>query len=125
MPVSISPAPHTPHTAPLATPRRQLLRASLAVAAASGVVATAGRTSAVGAETLPAWSNPATWGTAGVPRPGSVVRVDFPVRLDQDIDVAGLHVECGGHLVLDPQKSITIRTTGNVEVCGLLEMRPA
>src|SRR5688572_5027339 len=115
MSVSASPAASTR----LAAPRRQLLRASLAVAAASGVVATAGRTSAVGAETLPAWSNPATWGTAGVPRPGTVVRVDFPVRLDQDIDVAGLHIECGGHLVVDPQKSITIRTTGNVEVCGL------
>ena len=106
-------------------PRRQVLRASLAVAAAGGVVATAGRTSAVGSESLPAWSDPATWGTAGVPRPGAVVVVDFPVRLDRDIDVAGLHVECGGHLVLDPQKSVTIRTTGNVEICGLLEMRPA
>ena len=111
---------HVPHM-----PRRQVLRASLAVAAAGGVVATAGRTSAVGSESLPAWSDPATWGTAGVPRPGSVVVVDFPVRLDRDIDVAGLHVECGGHLVLDPQKSVTIRTTGNVEICGLLEMRPA
>ncbi len=106
-------------------PRRQLLRASVAVAAAGGVVAVASRTSAVGSESLPAWSDPATWGTAGVPRPGSVVVVDFPVRLDRDIDVAGLHVECGGHLVLDPQRSVTIRTTGNVEVCGLLEMRPA
>ena len=113
------PARWSPHAAAPAAAR------VLAVAAAGGVVAIAGRTSAVGSESLPAWSDPATWGTAGVPRPGSVVVVDFPVRLDRDIDVAGLHVECGGHLVLDPQKSVTIRTTGNVEVCGLLEMRPA
>ena len=105
--------------------RRQLLRGSFAVAAATGGVAAAGRTAAVGSQSLPAWSDPATWGTAGVPRPGAAVVLDFPVRLDQDIQVASLHVECGGHVVLDPDRSVTIRSTGNVEVCGILEMRPA
>ena len=105
--------------------RRHVLRGSVAVAAAGGVVVAAGRTSAVGSESLPAWSDPATWGTSGVPRSGSLVVVDFPVLLDQDVDLAGLHIECGGHVVVDPSRSVTIRTTGNVEVCGLLEMRPA
>jgi len=51
--------------------------------------------------------------------------VDFPVRVDRDIVVASLHVECGGHVVVDPQRSVSIRSTGNIEVCGTLEMRPA
>jgi hypothetical protein len=106
-------------------PRRQLLRGSVAVATATGVVAAAGGTSAVGSQSLPVWSDPATWGTAGVPRPGDAVVVDFPVCLDQDIQVASLHIECGGHVVVDPDTSVTIQSTGNVEVCGTLEMRPA
>ncbi len=104
--------------------RRHLMRGTIAVAAAAGVVTAAGGSSAIGAQSLPAWSDPATWGTAGVPRPGTVVAIDFPVRLDRDVQVAGLHIACGGRLVLDPAKSVSIRSTGNVEVCGVLEMRP-
>lgn len=74
-------------------------------------------------EILPAASSMAA--TSVVPTPGSVWVISSPVTLDADATVAGVVVEPGGTLTLDPAKSVTLQSTGNVVVQGRLTMKPS
>lgn len=72
------------------------------------------------------WSDAATWPAGqGVPKPGSVVTIDRPVLLDEDVQVAGLTVSDAGSLMFSPDASHTLTSTGNIVVHGQLTMRPA
>lgn len=70
------------------------------------------------------WSDPNTWG-GRVPGPDSIVTINKPVILDTATQVAGVIVEPGGELIFDPARSVTLSSTGNVIVRGMLRMRPA
>lgn len=55
---------------------------------------------------------------------GRPVIIDQPVLLDRSVRVAGLDVRPGGQLLLSADHDVTIETTGNVVVRGLLKMAP-
>lgn len=69
------------------------------------------------------WSLATTWGGA-VPGPGDVATITTTILLDADTEVAGIEVAPGGALVFDPSRRVTLTTTGNVVVRGVLTMRP-
>src|SRR4051812_48471135 len=66
---------------------------------------------------LPRWSDPTSWG-GSVPGTGAVVTVAQPTLLDTDVQVAGLVIAPGASLVFDPAKSVSVVSSGNVEVFG-------
>jgi hypothetical protein len=112
-------------------PRREVIALAglggLAVASASR--STAWRRLAALAPTpagLPSarWSDRATWG-GRVPGRNDVARVDQPVLLDVDAEVAAVRIGPGGSLVFDPTSTRRLSSRGNVVVAGRLEMRPA
>lgn len=70
------------------------------------------------------WSDPATWG-GSVPGPGDIATVTGPVHLDVDVEIAGVVIGSDAVLSFDPGSSRTMRSTGNVEVRGRLELRPS
>ncbi len=72
----------------------------------------------------PRWSDRRTWGGTP-PGPDQFVRVSRRILLDTDTQVGDLVIERGGELVFDPNKSVTVRTSRNVVVEGVLAMRPA
>ena len=76
--------------------------------------------------TLPAarWSNPATWG-GRVPTRGDIVRIDKPVLLDVNAEVAGVRIGVRGSLVFDPARSQRLASHGNIVVRGRLVTRPS
>jgi hypothetical protein len=69
------------------------------------------------------WSDPATWG-GKVPVIGDAVTVTqgHVVFIDKDATVAGMHV--AGTLWFDMGNSVTISSTKNIIVTGLLQMTP-
>jgi hypothetical protein len=69
------------------------------------------------------WSDPATWG-GQVPGPGDVATVTGSIVVDTDIQVEGLRIEPGATLTFDPDRAITVESSGNVVVKGTLVMRP-
>lgn len=108
-----------PHPPPR---RRDVIRGSIALAALAAIPSTARWARAD--DLLRPWSSPDTWGGT-VPGSLDVAHIDSPVLLDQDADVAGVVIGPAGQLVLDPVRSVVLRSTGNVVVEGLLQMRPA
>jgi len=54
-----------------------------------------------------------------------VVRITRPILVDVDAIVAGIVVEQGADLVFDPDRTVTVRSTGNIIVEGRLTMRPS
>jgi hypothetical protein len=70
------------------------------------------------------WSDPKTWG-GRVPGRGDVAKITKPVLLDVDARVAGVVIGRNGSLVFAPERSVTLRSRGNVVVKGKLVMRPA
>lgn len=73
------------------------------------------------------WSDAATWG-GRVPGPADapVIAPGNTVVADVNTSVAGMHV--AGTLIFDPSRSVTIQSTKNMLVTGLLQMqssRPA
>ena len=61
------------------------------------------------------WSNPATWG-GRVPTRGDVVRIDKPVLLDVNAEVAGVRIGVRGSLVFDPARNQRLASHGNIVV---------
>jgi hypothetical protein len=103
--------------------RRRFLAASGAVAGTAAVLTwVPGARRAAAAQQR--WSDPATWGGA-VPGPGQMATVSGVVVLDADVTVGGVTIQPGAQLVFDPQRSVTLTSTGNVVDQGTLTMRPA
>lgn len=73
------------------------------------------------------WSEPASWPSGQVPLPGSAVVVigAKPMVLDVSVNVESLRIEPGAELVCDATRTIQLLSDGNVEVYGVLRMRPA
>ncbi|GLW59231.1 hypothetical protein Kpho01_72410 [Kitasatospora phosalacinea] len=69
------------------------------------------------------WSDAKGWG-GEVPGPGSAVRITDKVVLDTDAQVGSLLVEGTGSLVFAADRSLTLASTGNVEVRGTLALAP-
>ncbi|GLW73623.1 hypothetical protein Kpho02_59220 [Kitasatospora phosalacinea] len=69
------------------------------------------------------WSDAKGWG-GKVPGPGSAVRITDKVVLDTDAQVGSLLVEKNGSLVFAADRSLTLSSTGNVEVRGVLALAP-
>ncbi|WP_354639108.1 hypothetical protein [Kitasatospora camelliae] len=69
------------------------------------------------------WSDPAGW-KGWAPDPKSAVRISDKVLLDVDAAVGSLVIEPGGSLMFAPDRSITLASTGNVEVRGILALAP-
>ncbi|MGI9119470.1 MAG: hypothetical protein ACR2G7_05010, partial [Acidimicrobiales bacterium] len=70
-----------------------------------------------------AWSNPATW-DGQVPGRTDVAVITGPVRLDVDVQVAGVTIEGAGQLIFEPAVARTLESTGNVVVLGRLDIQP-
>ena len=68
------------------------------------------------------WSDPATWSSGRVPSAGETpyINSDHVVFADQDAKVAGMQI--AGTLWYTADKSVTIQSTRNVLVTGLLQM---
>lgn len=70
------------------------------------------------------WSDPSTWGgrilSAG---DAPVISAGHTVFADADATIAGMQV--AGMLFFEPSKSVTIQSTKNILVTGLLQMTPA
>ena len=64
------------------------------------------------------------WSSRYATDEGDVV-IDGDIVLDTDARVASLTIDEGARLVLDPAASVTLVSSGNVVVNGVLEMRPA
>jgi hypothetical protein len=60
---------------------------------------------------------------SGTPDPNDVVAITDEVVLRTDLRVAGVVVEPGGHLIFDPDSSVTLESSGNVVVLGRMTMR--
>ena len=73
--------------------------------------------------TLMRWSDPRAW-NGKVPGPGDVAKIDSPILLDVDGNVAGVIIEPKGSLTFDPNRTRTLTSKGNVIVRGRLIMRP-
>jgi hypothetical protein len=69
------------------------------------------------------WSDPRTWGGT-VPGPRDVAVISSDVIIDRDAQVAGVIVERGASLSYLTRRSVTLMSSGNVVVRGLLNMRP-
>jgi hypothetical protein len=69
------------------------------------------------------WSDPATWG-GRVPGTGDVAIVSKRIVLDLNARVGGVLIKRKGELVFHPQRSVALRSRGNVVVRGRLSMRP-
>lgn len=102
--------------------RRFLAAAALTTGSVMAVDMLGGGTAE--AQDVVRWSDASAW-TDGVPASGSPVSITRPVLLDVDVEVASLVVEVGAALYFDPSSSRTLTSRGNVEVRGLLQMRPA
>lgn len=70
------------------------------------------------------WSDPSTWGRR-VPGEDDVAIIRGRILLDVDTRVGGVQIASGGELIFDPDRRITLQTTGNVVVQGRLTMRPS
>src|SRR5207244_2376540 len=93
--------------------RRRLLRLAGAGVVTAATVSRAPLAALGAAPRVKRWSDPATWG-GRVPGPKDVARIRSRVLLDRSTQVAGVHIAPGGHLIFDPSKSRTLRSTGNV-----------
>ena len=71
------------------------------------------------------WGDPASWPDGRVPGPGDVAVVDRQVFLGGSAAVAGVRIEPGGELILDPAAAAVLHSRGNVVVAGRLSMRPS
>ena len=98
----------------------------LATAGASFSPSWQGLTQAATSSRAPArrWSDPATWG-GSIPGRNDVARIDQPVLLDADAEVAGVRIGPNGSLTFSPGRSRRLVSRGNIVVRGRLSMRPA
>jgi hypothetical protein len=96
----------------------------IAAAAAAGIAITRWDPLAPSDSTTKRWSDPQAWGGRS-PSQDQVVRISRSILVDVDANVAGIVVEPGADLVFDPDRSVTVRSTGNVIVEGRLRMRPS
>lgn len=71
------------------------------------------------------WEDPASWPDGRVPGPGDVAEVTRPVIVTGSVQVAGIRIRPAGHLIWNPATTTEVRSTGNVVVEGVLEMRPS
>ncbi|HZN37075.1 MAG TPA: G8 domain-containing protein [Pirellulaceae bacterium] len=73
------------------------------------------------------WSDAATWD--GNAPPTAVDTVVIPsganVTLNANPTVAGMTIQAGGQLTFDPNATRVLSSSGNIEVAGMLQMRPA
>ncbi|MFJ1757139.1 hypothetical protein [Kitasatospora sp. NPDC088134] len=69
------------------------------------------------------WSDPKGWG-GRLPAPGSAVRITDKVLLDTDAQIGSLLIEATGSLVFAKDHSLTLASSGNVEVRGTLALAP-
>jgi hypothetical protein len=70
------------------------------------------------------WDDRSTWAAGRVPSADEVAVVDREVRLSRSAQVGGVHITGSGSLVLQPDREITLTSTGSVVVEGRLVMRP-
>lgn len=102
--------------------RRKLLVAGGAVAGAS--VLLNGKAPLVRSAPAKLWSDPSTWG-GSLPGSGDVAEISGKVILDKDVTVGGVVVPQGAALIFHSKRSVELRSSGNVIVNGLLQMKPA
>lgn len=88
------------------------------------VRSTSGRAASFPGAEVARWSDPRTW-KGDIPGRGDAAVITRSVVLDVDASIASLRIEPAGALVFDPNRSHTLRSTGNVIVNGRLVMRPA
>lgn len=69
------------------------------------------------------WTDPDTWG-GKVPGKNDVAIVSKTIVLNADASVRGVVIKPKGILVFHPNRSVTLRSAGNVVVRGRLTMRP-
>lgn len=73
------------------------------------------------------WSDPAIWNTGKVPlqSEGAQVTSGHTVIVSADVRAAGIRVQRGASLVLNPVESVVVESSANVIIEGLLAMKPS
>lgn len=69
------------------------------------------------------WNDPATWG-GRVPGKNDVAIVSRRIILNVNAQVRGVVIKPRGELIFHPRRQVTLRSTGNVVVQGMLRLRP-
>jgi hypothetical protein len=75
-------------------------------------------------ERIARWSDPATWG-GRVPGKKDVAVISKKILLNVNARVRGVVIKPTGALIFHPDRSVTLRSKGNVVVRGRLTIRPA
>lgn len=70
------------------------------------------------------WSDPATWG-GKVPVTGDAVTISQSHTIFANVDASVAGMQVAGILFFEPSRSVTIQSTKNVLITGLLQMTPA
>lgn len=70
------------------------------------------------------WSDPATWG-GRIPVSGDAVTISQGNTVFADVNATVTGMQVSGILFFEPSKSVTIQSTRNILVTGLLQMTPA
>jgi hypothetical protein len=71
------------------------------------------------------WHDPRSWDDGRVPGPGDVAVVTRPVLVEGHVSVAGIVIQNHAALVLSPDTSTLVESSGNVVVRGRLVMQPS
>jgi hypothetical protein len=73
------------------------------------------------------WSDPSTWGGHAPPAAvdTAVIPLGTNVTLNANPIIAGMTIEEGGQLTFDPSATRVLASSANIEVAGVLQMRPA
>src|SRR5262245_59675004 len=73
------------------------------------------------------WSDAATWGEHAPPTAAdtAIIPSGASVTLNANPTVAGMTIQAGGRLSFDPSSTHVLSSSGNIEVAGVLQMRPA
>lgn len=103
--------------------RRNFLTRSAAAATGASLIAAA-PWKAFAATALD-WTDPAAWPSGIVPGVSDIAVVTQPIQLSGTATVAGVVIESGGELAFDSAASVTLKSAGNIEVYGLLTVKPS
>ncbi|MBT8208511.1 MAG: cell wall-binding repeat-containing protein, partial [Acidimicrobiia bacterium] len=103
--------------------RRNFLTRSAAVATGASLIA-ATPWKALAATALD-WNDPAAWASGVIPGPSDIAVVSQAIQLTGAANVAGVLIEAGGDLIFDSAATVTLETTGNIEVHGSLTVKPS
>src|SRR4051812_9886587 len=104
-----------------------VIASTLAGITANAIAATPPRPSAFAVRNVQsgAWSNPGTWAGGQLPADGASITVaaGTTVVLDRDARVTGADI--AGTLTFDPTRNVSLYSSRNVIVRGILGMAPA